>query len=169
RVERPAAREYGHARVVVEHPEGIFHRFSKREALDVWMSHGDRIAALPPGFQTIGVSGNTPFWAVGNASRRIYGVQFHPEVVHTPRGADILAALLFDVAGLRPTWTPGAFTDEAVSTVAARVPADDHVLCGLSGGGDSAGAAVLCHKALGERLTCIFVDNALLRQGEDEQ
>ncbi|HEX3772204.1 MAG TPA: glutamine-hydrolyzing GMP synthase [Polyangiaceae bacterium] len=169
RVERAEAREYGHARVVVEHAEGIFHRFAKREALDVWMSHGDRIAALPPGFQTIGVSGNTPFCAVGNASRKIYGVQFHPEVVHTPRGADILAALLFDVAGLRPTWTPGAFTDEAVATVSARVPAGDHVLCGLSGGVDSAVAAVLCHRALGDRLTCIFVDNGLLRQNEAEQ
>src|SRR6185437_6872163 len=168
RVEKAAAREYGHARVVVERPEGIFHRFAKREALDVWMSHGDRIAALPPGFQTIGVSGNTPFCAVGNAEKRIYGVQFHPEVVHTPRGADILAAMLFDVAGLRPTWTPGAFTDEAVATVAAKVGPDDHLLCGLSGGVDSAVAAVLCHKAVGDRLTCIFVDNGLLRQGEAE-
>ena len=169
RVERAPEREYGHARVVVERPEGIFHRFSKREALDVWMSHGDRIVALPPGFQTIGVSGNTPFCAVGNAAKRIYGVQFHPEVVHTPRGADVLAALLFDVAGLHPTWTAGAFTEEAVASVTARVAPDDHVLCGLSGGVDSAVAAVLCHKALGDRLTCIFVDNGLLRQGEAEQ
>jgi GMP synthase (glutamine-hydrolysing) len=169
RVERATAREYGHARVVVERPEGIFHRFSKREALDVWMSHGDRITALPPGYQTIGVSGNTPFCAVGNPSKRIYGVQFHPEVVHTPRGADMLASLIFDVAGLHPTWTPGAFTDEAVASVAAQVSAEDHVLCGLSGGVDSAVAAVLCHKAVGDRLTCIFVDNGLLRLGEAEQ
>ncbi len=169
KVERASAREYGHARVVVEKPEGIFHRFTKRETLDVWMSHGDRIVSLPPGFQTIGVSGNTPFCAVGNASRRIYGVQFHPEVVHTPRGADILASLLFDVAGLHPTWTPGAFTDEAVAEVVQTVAADDHLLCGLSGGVDSAVAAVLCHKAVGDRLTCIFVDNGLLRQGEAEQ
>jgi GMP synthase (glutamine-hydrolysing) len=169
RVERASAREYGHARVVVERPEGIFHRFAKREALDVWMSHGDRIAALPPGFQTIGVSGNTPFCAVGNASKRIYGVQFHPEVVHTPRGADMLAAFLFDVAGLRPTWTPGAFTEEAVAGVRAKVGANDQVLCGLSGGVDSSVAAVLCHKAIGDRLTCIFVDNGLLRLAEGEQ
>ena len=169
RVERASAREYGHARVVVERPEGIFHRFSKREALDVWMSHGDRIAALPQGFQTIGVSGNTPFCAVGDAARQIYGVQFHPEVVHTPRGADILAAFLFDVAGLRPTWTPGAFTEEAVAAVRSTVPPDDHVLCGLSGGVDSSVAAVLCQRALGDRLTCIFVDNGLLRAGEAEQ
>jgi GMP synthase (glutamine-hydrolysing) len=169
KVERATAREYGHARVVVERPEGIFHRFAKREALDVWMSHGDRIVALPPGFTTIGVSGNTPFCAVGNAERRIYGVQFHPEVVHTPRGSDVLAAFLFDVAKLSPTWTPGAFTEEAVATVRERVAPDDHVICGLSGGVDSSVAAVLCHRALGERLTCIFVDNGLLRQGEPEQ
>jgi GMP synthase (glutamine-hydrolysing) len=133
------------------------------------MSHGDRIVSLPPGFQTIGVSGNTPFCAVGNAAKRIYGVQFHPEVVHTPRGADVLAALLFDVAGLRPSWTPGAFTDEAVAAVKAKVGPDDHVLCGLSGGVDSAVAAVLCQRALGDRQTCIFVDNGLLRRGEAEQ
>ncbi|HZU81964.1 MAG TPA: glutamine-hydrolyzing GMP synthase, partial [Polyangiaceae bacterium] len=169
KVERAAAREYGAARVVVERPEGIFHRFSKRETLDVWMSHGDRITALPPGFQTIGVSGNTPFCAVGNPGKRIYGVQFHPEVVHTPRGADVLAAFLFDVAGLEPSWTPGVFTEEAVRAVRERVGPDDHVLCGLSGGVDSSVAAVLCHKAVGERLTCIFVDNGLLRLGEAEQ
>jgi GMP synthase (glutamine-hydrolysing) len=168
-VERASSREYGHARVVVERPEGIFHRFSKREALDVWMSHGDRITALPEGFQTIGVSGNTPFCAVGNSSKRIYGVQFHPEVVHTLRGPDVVAAFLFDVAGLRPTWTPGAFTEEAIASVRAVVGADDHVLCGLSGGVDSSVAAVLCQKAIGERLTCIFVDNGLLRSGEAEQ
>jgi GMP synthase (glutamine-hydrolysing) len=169
KVEPSSAREYGHARVVVEKNEGILHRFAKREALDVWMSHGDRIAALPPGFQTIGVSGNTPFCAVGNAQRRIYGVQFHPEVVHTPRGSEILAAFLFDVTGLAPTWTAGAFTEEAMASVRARVADDEHVLCGLSGGVDSSVAAVLCHKALGNRLTCIFVDNGLLRLGEAEQ
>jgi GMP synthase (glutamine-hydrolysing) len=169
RVEGASHREYGHARVVVEKNEGILHRFAKREALDVWMSHGDRIAALPPGFQTIGVSGNTPFCAAGHAQKRIYGVQFHPEVVHTPRGADILAAFLFDVAGLSPTWTAGAFTEEAIAAVKAKVAGDDHVICGLSGGVDSSVAAILCHKALGDRLTCIFVDNGLLRQGEAEQ
>lgn len=169
KVERASAREYGHARVVVEKSEGIFHRFSKREALDVWMSHGDRITALPPGFQTIGVSANTPFCAVGDPKRRIYGVQFHPEVAHTPRGADVLAALLFDVAGLRPTWTPGTFTEHAVTLVRERVGSNEHVLCGLSGGVDSSVAAILCHRALGDRLTCIFVDNGLLRLGEAEQ
>jgi GMP synthase (glutamine-hydrolysing) len=96
-------------------------------------------------------------------------VQFHPEVVHTTRGADVIASLLFDVAGLRPTWTPGAFTDEAVASVRSKVAAGDHVLCGLSGGVDSSVAAVLCNKAVGDRLTCIFVDNGLLRLREAEQ
>src|SRR5258708_25089744 len=96
KVERATAREYGHARVVVERPEGVFHGFAKREALDVWMSHGDRITALPPGFQTIGVSGNTPFCAVGNAARNIYEGQFHPEALPPPRGPDVMPAFPFD-------------------------------------------------------------------------
>jgi GMP synthase (glutamine-hydrolysing) len=133
------------------------------------MSHGDRIAALPPGFQTLGVSANTPFCAVGDPRRRIYGVQFHPEVAHTPRGSDVLAAFVFDVAGLRPTWTPGVFTEHAIAEVKAKVAPGDHVLCGLSGGVDSSVAAILCSHALGDRLTCLFVDNGLLRLGEAEQ
>jgi GMP synthase (glutamine-hydrolysing) len=169
KVERADQREYDAARVVVEKNEGILHRFAKRETLDVWMSHGDRIAALPPGFSTIGVSGNTPFCAVGNAQRKIYGLQFHPEVVHTPRGGEILAAFLFDVAGLSPTWTAGSFSEEAIAQVKATVAADEHAVCGLSGGVDSSVAAMICHKALGARLTCIFVDNGVLRTGEFEQ
>jgi GMP synthase (glutamine-hydrolysing) len=169
KVEQAKEREYGAARVLVEKPEGILHRFAKRESIDVWMSHGDRIVSLPPGYATIGISGNTPFCAVGNAEKKIYGVQFHPEVVHTPRGSDVLAAFLFDVAGLAPTWTPGAFTEEAVAAVRAKVGEKQHAICGLSGGVDSSVAALLCHHALGDRLTCIFVDNGLLRQGEAEQ
>jgi GMP synthase (glutamine-hydrolysing) len=169
RVERASAREYGHARVVVERSDGVFHRFAKREPIDVWMSHGDRIVSLPAGFETLGVSANTPFCAVGDPQRRMYGVQFHPEVAHTPRGADVLSAFLFDVAGLHPTWTPGVFTEQAIADVQAMVGPTDQVLCGLSGGVDSSVAAMLCHKALGDRLTCIFVDNGLLRQGEAEQ
>jgi GMP synthase (glutamine-hydrolysing) len=169
KVEKAQAREYGAARVVVERPEGVLHRFAKRESLDVWMSHGDRITAMPPGFATIGVSGNTPFCVVGNAEKKIYGLQFHPEVVHTPRGSEIVAAFLFDVSGLEPTWTPGSFTDEAIAQVKATVKPDEHAVCGLSGGVDSSVAAVLCHKAIGDRLTCIFVDNGVLRRGEFEQ
>ena len=92
-------------------------------------------------------------------------MQFHPEVVHTPRGTDVIASFLFEVAGLTPTWTPGSFTDDAIKLVKERVGKDEHAICGLSGGVDSSVAAILCHKALGDRLTCIFVDNGLLRPG----
>ena len=169
RVARADAREYGAAQVVVEKAEGIFHRFKAGESIDVWMSHGDRIEALPPGYSTIGVSGNTPFCAIANPEKKIYGLQFHPEVVHTPRGADMLAAFLFDVAHLTPSWTPGSFVEEAVAAVSAKVGPTGHAICGLSGGVDSSVAAMLCHRALGDRLTCIFVDNGLLRAGEFEQ
>jgi GMP synthase (glutamine-hydrolysing) len=169
KVEAAKEREYGAAKVVIERNEGILHRFAKRESIDVWMSHGDRIVAVPPGFHTIGISGNTPFCIVANDEKRIYGLQFHPEVVHTTRGSEIFAAFLFDVAGLAPTWTPGSFAEEAVASVRAKVGPNDRAVCGLSGGVDSSVAAVLCHKALGDRLTCIFVDNGVLRQGEFEE
>ncbi len=168
-VEAASEREYGPARVLVERPEGIFSRFAVRESIDVWMSHGDRIQSMPAGFATIGTSGNTPFCAVGNAERKIYGVQFHPEVVHTPRGREILAAFLFDVAGLTPSWTPGSFAEEAIEKVKHTVGPTSRAICGLSGGVDSSVAAVLCHRAIGDRLTCIFVDNGVLRQGEAAQ
>ena len=124
---------------------------------------------MPEGFETLGLSPSTPFCAVADEKRRIYGVQFHPEVVHTPRGIEILAAFLFDVAKLEPTWTPGVFSEEAIAKVKATVAPDEQAICGLSGGVDSSVAAIICHKALGDRLTCIFVDNGLLRQGEAAQ
>ncbi len=101
-------------------------------------------------------------------NKKLYGIQFHPEVAHTPRGSDILRAFLFDVAGLEPSWTPGSFVDEAVDRVQSQVAANERVICGLSGGVDSSVAAVLCHRALGDRLVCIFVDNGVLRDGERE-
>src|SRR5262249_39721096 len=116
-----------------------------------------------------GLSANTPYCAVANPEKKIYGVQFHPEVVHTPRGSDVIASFLFEVARLSPTWTPGSFTDDAIRLVRGRVKAGERAIRGLSGGVDSSVAAVLCHKALGDRLTCIFVDNGVLRQGEFEQ
>ncbi len=169
KVEQSEAREYGAARLKVDRAEGILHRFAAHESFDVWMSHGDKIVAMPPGFETIGTTENTPFCVVANAERRIYGLQFHPEVVHTPRGSDIFAAFLFDVAHLTPSWTPGSFTEEAIAAVRARVGPTDRAICGLSGGVDSSVAAVLCHKAIGDRLHCIFVDNGMLRTGEFEQ
>jgi len=167
-VERSDHREYGPAKVTVQRAEGIFARFRAGESIDVWMSHGDRVARLPDGFEVLGTSPGSPFAAVAHKARRIYGVQFHPEVAHTPRGEELLAAFLFDVAGLTPDWSAGAFVDEAVARVRAQVPTG-RALCALSGGVDSSVAAVLAQRALGDRLTCIFVDNGVLRKGERDQ
>ena len=169
KVERADAREYGPATITVERADSVLHRFAKDEKLDVWMSHGDSIKSMPQGFTTLATSDNTPFCAVADEARKIYGLQFHPEVVHTPRGAEILAAFLFDVSHLTPSWTPGSFVEEAIANVGKTVGPGGHAICGLSGGVDSSVAAVLCHRALGDRLTCIFVDNGLLRNGEFEQ
>jgi GMP synthase (glutamine-hydrolysing) len=168
KVEPSNEREYGPAKVSVGEAIGIFAPFARGEELGVWMSHGDRLTALPPGFRAIGSSKNAPLSAIANPERRLFGIQFHPEVAHTPRGAEILRAFLFDVAGLEPTWTPGSFINEAVDAIAAKVGKSERVICGLSGGVDSSVAAVLCHRALGDRLVCIFVDNGLLREGEFE-
>ena len=132
------------------------------------MSHGDRITAAPPGFETIGLTESAPFCAFADTNRHLYGLQFHPEVAHTPRGSALIGAFLFDVAKLEPTWTPGSFTEEAIALVKAKVGPTARAVCGLSGGVDSSVAAILCHHALGDRLTCIFVDNGLLRRGEKE-
>ena len=166
RVEPSQHREYGPATVQVTEPAGIFESFSSEEALSVWMSHGDRLEALPDGFRRIGASDNAPFAAIANAERRLYGIQFHPEVVHTPRGAEIIRSFLFDVSKLEPNWTPGSFAEQAIAQIEKHVETDASVICGLSGGVDSTVAAVLCQRALGERLHCIFVDNGLLRAGE---
>ena len=169
KVERADSREYGLAQLIVGAPEGILKPFRKGEATDVWMSHGDRLAALPPGFSILGVSDNTPYCVIADLRRRLYGLQFHPEVYHTARGAEMLSAFLFDVAGVVPDWTPGHFVTEAVEKVRRDIPADARVICGLSGGVDSAVAAEIVHKAVTDRLTCVFVDNGLLRRGEFEQ
>ncbi|MBK8995021.1 MAG: glutamine-hydrolyzing GMP synthase [Myxococcales bacterium] len=166
KVEASSHREYGPAKLTVREPVGLLSPFKPGEELGVWMSHGDRLTALPPGFRALGESPNAPLAAIGDPARHLYGIQFHPEVAHTPRGSEILRAFLFDVAGLEPTWTPGSFVEEAVAAVAAKVGPDERVICGLSGGVDSSVAAVLCHKALGDRLVCIFVDNGLLRAHE---
>jgi GMP synthase (glutamine-hydrolysing) len=168
KVEKAAEREYGPAKVTVHKNKGILARFYADESLDVWMSHGDRVIALPDGFEVLATSPHSPFAAVGDDVRRIYGVQFHPEVHHTPRGKDVLAAFLFDVAQMSSDWSAGVFVDEAIAKVRSQV-GGGRAICGLSGGVDSSVAAVLCHRALGGRLTCVFVDNGLLRKGEREQ
>ena len=168
KVEPSSKREYGAARVRVMESVGILAPFKVGEELNVWMSHGDRLTQLPTNFRRVAATDNAELAAIADPERRFYGIQFHPEVVHTPRGAELLRAFLFDVAGLAPSWTPGSFVDEAVAAVSAKVAANERVICGLSGGVDSSVAAVLCHRALGDRLVCIFVDNGMLREGEYE-
>jgi len=162
-------REYGRAEVRVTDAGArspLFAGFAAGEALAVWMSHGDRVERLPPGFTLIGETPNAPAAAVVNEARRIYGVQFHPEVVHTPRGGELISNFLFGVAGLTPSWTMASFAEEAVEKVRRQVGERGRVICGLSGGVDSSVAAKLILNAIGDRLTCIFVDNGLLRLGE---
>jgi GMP synthase (glutamine-hydrolysing) len=166
KVAASSEREYGPAQLSIVEPLGIFAAFERNDELAVWMSHGDHLTELPPGFSAIGRSRNAPLAAIANPDRKLYGIQFHPEVAHTPRGAELLRAFLFDVAGLEPSWTPGSFVEESIAAIAAKVGPDERVICGLSGGVDSSVAAVLCHRALGERLVCIFVDNGVLREGE---
>ena len=167
-VEAADEREYGPAHLIVDQPKTLLASFHEGEEVDVWMSHGDRVKQLPDGFEVLGHTKNSPFAAVGDVERRFYGLQFHPEVVHTPRGAEMLRAFLFDVAGLEANWTPGSFVDQAVEAIREQV-GDAKAVCGLSGGVDSSVAAMLVSKAIGDRLTCIFVDNGLLRKDEAER
>jgi GMP synthase (glutamine-hydrolysing) len=168
-VEPSGEREYGRADLEVTRAEGLFEGFDRGERLQVWMSHGDRVTDLPDDFRTTGTSGNSPIAAFANAPRRLFGVQFHPEVAHTPRGGEMLRNFLFSVCDCRPDWTAGHFIAEQVELLRRRVGHSERVICGLSGGVDSAVAAVLVHRALGDRLTCIFVDHGLLRMHEAEQ
>lgn len=168
KVEPSRAREYGPAKVTVVEPEGPLAPFNAGEELAVWMSHGDRLVELPAGFRAIGYSSSAPLAAIADPSRGLFGLQFHPEVVHTPRGTELLHAFLFQVAKLEPSWTAGSFVEEALARINATVGPNDRVICGLSGGVDSSVAAVLCHRALGDRLVCIFVDNGVLRDQERE-
>jgi GMP synthase (glutamine-hydrolysing) len=136
--------------------------------LPVWMSHGDRIEVLPPGFAVAAQTDNSPVAAIAQPGRRLYGLQFHPEVVHTPNGAEIIRNFLYQVCGLQGTWTPARFIHGAVAAIRMQV-GKRKVLCALSGGVDSAVVATLVHRAVGDQLTCVFVDHGLLRQGEPEQ
>ena len=132
------------------------------------MSHGDRVAALPEGFEVIATSGHAPYAAIADETRKFYGVQFHPEVVHTPRGAALLRNFTHTIAGLTGDWSMANFKDEAIAKIREQV-GDKRVLCGLSGGVDSSVAAVLLHEAIGDQLVCVFVDTGLMRQGEADE
>jgi GMP synthase (glutamine-hydrolysing) len=166
---RPAEkREYGRTEVQVRTPEHLLAGFSAGETLAAWMSHGDEIEILPPGFDVLAVSGDGTPAAVADPARRLYGLLFHPEVAHTERGAEILENFLFRVCGFTPSWTMASFAAEAVAKVRERV-GGARAICALSGGVDSAVAAALVQRAIGDRLTCIFVDTGLLRLHEAEQ
>jgi GMP synthase (glutamine-hydrolysing) len=159
-------REYGHAvlhQSAVKSPifEGL------PQALPVWMSHGDEIAEMPPGFSALGYTENSPIAAMGNA-QGIIGLQFHPEVAHTPNGKDILRNFLYNVCGCSGNWTSGSFVTESVERIQKQI-GSGRVICALSGGVDSSVAAALIHRAVGDQLTCIFVNNGLLRRGEAER
>ena len=168
-VEASDHREFGRAYVDVVAPCALFRGVWAPGAHEqVWMSHGDRVTALPPGFRAVAVSEGAPFAAIADDNRRLYGVQFHPEVVHTPHGTHLLKAFIHDVAGLGGAWTMAGFRAAEIGRIRAKV-GTGRVICGLSGGVDSAVAAVLIHEAIGEQLTCIFVDHGLLRAGEAEQ
>ncbi|HTE54202.1 MAG TPA: glutamine-hydrolyzing GMP synthase [Kofleriaceae bacterium] len=167
-VEPAAKHEYGRAHVTVKRGDGLFRGFQPGEEISVWMSHGDRVTALPPGFELVGESGNSPAAAFVHAGRRIACVQFHPEVAHTPRGSEILANFLFGICGASGSWSMASFVEQAVADVREKVGGDGRIVCGLSGGVDSSVTAALLLRAIGPRLTCIFVDNGLLRSGERE-
>ncbi len=168
RVAAGLKREYGLAHVTVVEARGPFAGFRPGETLPVWMSHADRIEEMPPGFRVLARSANSPVAAMGHTERPWYGVQFHPEVAHTPRGTEMLEAFVFDVCGCEPTWTMSSFIESAVEDIRRAVDGE-RVICALSGGVDSSVVALLVHRAVGDQLTCIFVDNGLLRKGEADR
>src|SRR6187431_2470720 len=162
-------REFGRADLEVRASSALFDStWGLGEKHPVWMSHGDRITKMPPGFTVAGTSANAPFAVIQDEKRRYYGLMFHPEVVHTPDGAKLIRNFVRKVAGLTGDWTMRAFREEAIEKIRAQV-GKGRVICGLSGGVDSAVAAVLIHEAIGDQLTCVFVDHGLMRANEAEQ
>ena len=170
RVEGSDHREFGRAYLDITEDCRLFDGvWSKGGREQVWMSHGDRVVDLPEGFRSVGVSEGAPFAAIADDARRFYAVQFHPEVVHTPHGAQLLKNFTHGVAGCAGDWTMAAFKHQAIAKVREQVGKKGRVICGLSGGVDSSVAAVLLHEAIGEQLTCVFVDTGLLRLNEADE
>ncbi len=172
-VEPTNAREYGPATVTITTENGLFRGLEREQP--VWMSHGDSIRRPPDGFEPLAATSATAYAGLADTSRRLYGILFHPEVAHTPRGREILRNFVIGIAGARPTWTPASFIDSTVAGIRERVErhaaatgSDGKVICALSGGVDSAVAATLVHRAVGDRLTCIYVDHGLMRKRESE-
>jgi GMP synthase (glutamine-hydrolysing) len=169
KVEPGDHREFGRAYVDITDDCALFHGvWAKGGREQVWMSHGDRVTKLPEGFRVVGTSEGAPFAAIANDQRRFYAVQFHPEVVHTPHGAQLLRNFTHDVAGCAGDWTMAAFKAQAIDKIRAQV-GKGRVICGLSGGVDSSVVAALIHEAIGDQLTCVYVDHGLMRLGESEQ
>ncbi|MCA0301883.1 MAG: glutamine-hydrolyzing GMP synthase [Proteobacteria bacterium] len=168
-VESGHHREFGRAELEVRKTSPLFDGvWQPGDRKQVWMSHGDRVTKLPAGFEVIATSANAPFAAIADESRHYYGVQFHPEVVHTPDGAKLLRNFALKIAGFKGDWSMHAFRDRAIADVRRQV-GKGRVICGLSGGVDSSVVAVLLHEAIGEQLQCVFVDHGLLRKGEAEE
>jgi len=168
KVIRANRREYGRADVKIRGGR-LFQGFGAGEETPVWMSHGDHVDTPPPGYCVTASSDNSPVAAFEHGELPLFGVQFHPEVAHTPRGGEMLNTFLFDICGCSPDWTPGHFIEMEVERIRKLVGERERVICGLSGGVDSSVAAVLVHRAVGDRLTCIFVDHGLLRLHEGDQ
>ncbi|GAB4372290.1 MAG: glutamine-hydrolyzing GMP synthase [Acidobacteriota bacterium] len=167
RVEQAAEREFGRAELEHEATSRLLAGWPRRST--VWMSHGDSIVALPPGMERVAWTGSAPFAAVEDRERDRYGVQFHPEVSHTEHGAHLLATFAREICRCAGDWSMAAYEQEAIEEIRRRVGPDDRVICGLSGGVDSSVMALLVHRAIGDRLRCIFVDNGLLRKNEAEE
>ncbi len=168
-VEGGHAAEFGRADVEIREPSPLYAGFWEvGQRYPVWMSHGDRVTVLPEGFVVAGTSENAPFAIAVNEERRIYTTMFHPEVVHTPDGGKLLANFVHNIVGLKSDWTMAAFREEAIRRIREQV-GSERVICGLSGGVDSSVAAVLIHEAIGDQLTCVFVDHGLLRLGEAQK
>jgi len=159
------AREYGHGILSVKRPGALFKGLPRK--LRVWNSHGDKLTRLPPGFEATGTTENSPYAVIEDRRRRFHGIQFHPEVFHTERGVDVIRNFLLGVCGVKADWTTRDFISHAIEGIRAQV-GKGRVLLGLSGGVDSSVAAALLHRAIGSQLTCVFVDNGLLRKGERE-
>jgi GMP synthase (glutamine-hydrolysing) len=169
KVEAPDHREFGRADINVVADCDLFNGVWEAGTKDqVWMSHGDHVVAIPDGFSVVATSSGAPFAGIANDEKKFYGVQFHPEVVHTPRGAALLSNFVHRICGLAGDWTMAAFKDQAIDAIRRQV-GDGKVICGLSGGVDSSVVAVLIHEAIGDQLTCVYVDTGLMRAGESEQ
>ncbi|MGI4818563.1 MAG: glutamine-hydrolyzing GMP synthase [Janthinobacterium lividum] len=169
KVESGHHREFGRADISIVKDSPLFEGIAGAgEQEPVWMSHGDRVTAIPEGFEVIATSEGAPYAAIANTEKKIYAVQFHPEVAHTPRGAQLLKNFVYNIAGLTGDWTMAAYRDEQIAKIREQV-GTSKVICGLSGGVDSSVAAVLIHEAIGDQLTCVFVDTGLLRKDEAKQ